>query len=96
MNEALFVVSKIKLWYSKGRPFKEVAILYRRNSQSRIFENVMKQCSLPCKIYGGFAFYKRKEILDVFAHLNLVLRHSNDFAFIRCVKRVKGLSLIHI
>ena len=46
-------------------PYSDIAILYRTNAQSRIFEEVMRKKGIPYRVYGGLSFYQRKEIKDV-------------------------------
>jgi DNA helicase-2/ATP-dependent DNA helicase PcrA len=48
-------------------------VLYRTNSQSRVFEEAMRRASLPYNIIGGFSFYERMEVRDIIAYLKLAL-----------------------
>ncbi len=76
---------------------QEIAILYRTNAQSRIFEEQLRRYNLPYKIYGGMSFYQRKEIKDLMAYLRLVVNPLDNEAFKRVVnypKRGIGQSTI--
>ncbi|MFH1957433.1 MAG: UvrD-helicase domain-containing protein [bacterium] len=58
--------------------FKDIAIFYRTNAQSRIFEETFRKYRIPYKIVGGLGFYERKEIKDALAYLYVILnRHDN-------------------
>jgi DNA helicase-2/ATP-dependent DNA helicase PcrA len=63
---------------------KDIAILYRTNAQSRIFEEYLRRNNIAYKIYGGISFYQRKEVKDVLAYMRLAVNHKDDEA----VKRV--------
>ena len=49
------------------------AVLYRTNSQSRVFEEAMRRAGLPYNIVGGFSFYERLEVRDIIAYLKLAM-----------------------
>ncbi len=66
-------------------PFKDFAILYRTNAQSRAFEESLRKLNLPYRIYGGTSFYQRKEIKDLIAYFRLVANPRDDEAFKRVV-----------
>ncbi len=63
----------------------DIAILYRTNAQSRIFEEHLRKLNLPYKIYGGLSFYQRKEIKDVVAYMRLTINPQDDEAFKRVI-----------
>jgi DNA helicase-2/ATP-dependent DNA helicase PcrA len=65
--------------------YKDFAILYRTNAQSRIFEEALRKRNIPYKIYGGLSFYERKEIKDVLAYAKLVVNPNDDSAFLRVI-----------
>lgn len=65
--------------------FKDFAILYRTNYQSRTFEEQMLKDGIPYRIYGGMSFYQRKEIKDIVAYFRLVVNHNDEEAFRRIV-----------
>lgn len=63
----------------------EIAILYRTNAQSRVFEEYLRRYNLAYKVYGGLSFYQRKEIKDLIAYLRLVANKQDDEAFKRII-----------
>ncbi|HEB62262.1 MAG TPA: ATP-dependent DNA helicase [Bacteroidetes bacterium] len=67
----------------------EIAILYRTNAQSRIFEEYLRRSNIPYRIYGGMSFYQRKEIKDILAYMRLVVNPRDDEAFKRIVNYPK-------
>ena len=72
-EEALWVLSMINQEVSlSGRKYDDFAILFRTNAQSRAFEEVFRNFSLPYKLIGGVGFYDRKEIKDVIAYLRVI------------------------
>lgn len=85
-DEARFVADKIKHWVEtcNGRR-DEVAILYRSNAQSRVFEEVFISQSMPYRVYGGLRFFERAEIKDALAYLRLSKNLTDDPSFERIV-----------
>lgn len=72
-DEGSFVASEIKkISEVDGLSYKDFAILYRTNSQSRIFEEVFRRNNIPYRIIGGLKFYDRKEIKDILAYLRVI------------------------
>ncbi|MCB9018603.1 MAG: UvrD-helicase domain-containing protein [Prevotellaceae bacterium] len=65
--------------------FKDFAILYRTNAQSRVLEEAMRKKGVPYKIYGGLSFYQRKEIKDVLAYFKLTINHADEESFKRVI-----------
>jgi DNA helicase-2/ATP-dependent DNA helicase PcrA len=68
---------------------KDIAILYRTNAQSRVFEEFLRRQNLPYKIYGGLSFYQRKEVKDMIAYLRLAVNPNDNEAFKRVVNYPK-------
>jgi DNA helicase-2/ATP-dependent DNA helicase PcrA len=64
---------------------KDIAILYRTNSQSRIFEEYLRRYNIPYRVYGGQSFYQRKEIKDLIGYLRLIVNPQDEEAFRRVV-----------
>ncbi len=94
IRESFFVVNEIKRLHSLGYPYEEMAVLYRNNALSRLFEEAMIKEGIPYIIYGGISFYERKEIKDALAYIRVVLDPTLDFYFKRIVnvpKRSIGL-----
>lgn len=65
--------------------YKDYAILYRGNHQSRLFEKALMQNRIPYKISGGTSFFARTEIKDIMAYLRLLTNPDDDNAFLRIV-----------
>lgn len=76
-EEAEFVIQEIKK-NSTSVPLNEIAIFYRTNAQSRIFEERLRANQIPYRIYGGFKFYERKEIKDLLSYLQFI-NNPKDF-----------------
>ncbi|HGJ5874434.1 MAG TPA: DNA helicase II [Arsenophonus apicola] len=85
LDEARYVVSRIKQWHEKGGALKQCAILYRSNAQSRVIEEALLQSSMPYRIYGGQRFFERQEIKDALSYLRLVANRNDDASFERVV-----------
>ncbi|MDE6660530.1 MAG: ATP-binding domain-containing protein, partial [Anaeroplasmataceae bacterium] len=88
-SEAMFVVDKIKEFHLSGDSYSDFAILYRKNSISRVFEDLLIKYQIPYKIYGGLSFFSRKEIKDVLAYLRVVVDAEDNFSFLRIVNEPK-------
>lgn len=84
-DEAQFVVDRIKAWVETGGRRDEVAILYRSNAQSRVFEERLIAGAVPYRVYGGHRFFERQEIKDALAYLRLIENDQDDTAFERVV-----------
>ncbi len=63
----------------------EIAILYRTNAQSRIFEEYLRRYNVGYRVYGGLSFYQRKEVKDLIAYLRVVVNPSDEEAFRRVI-----------
>lgn len=84
-EEARFIAQRIEYFKSKGLSYKDMAILYRTNSQSRAFEDCLRLKNIPYIIYGGTSFYSREEIKNCIAYLRLVVNNDDDEAFERII-----------
>jgi len=71
------------------RQYGDYAILYRGNHQSRVFEKVLRQHSVPYRISGGQSWFTRAEVKDVFAYLKLLCNEADDAAFLRVINTPK-------
>lgn len=85
LEEARYVSSIINSLLSKDYKYKNIAILYRNNSQSREFEEEFIRRGIPYKIYGGMQFYQRKEIKDIIAYLSLIKNFKDNLSFLRII-----------
>ena len=91
-DEADFVVNRIREWVSRGGARREVAVLYRSNAQSRVFEEAFLNARMPYRVYGGLRFFERAEIKDALAYLRLVASRADDTSFERVVNTpVRGI-----
>ncbi|ARC85734.1 ATP-dependent DNA helicase PcrA [Clostridium argentinense CDC 2741] len=90
IDEGNFVASEIKrLMKEQSKDFKDFAILYRMNSQSRILEEAFRKQDIPYKIVGGLKFYDRKEIKDIMAYLKLINNPLDDISLRRIINEPK-------
>ncbi len=85
LDEARFVVNRIRDWQREGNLLRNTAILYRSNAQSRVLEEALMQYNLPYRVYGGLRFFERAEIKDALAYLRLLTNRDDDSAFERVV-----------
>ncbi len=69
----------------KVRKYDDFAILYRTNSQSRVIEDELRKLNIPYRIYGGVAFYQRKEIKDAISYFRLTANLQDDEALLRVI-----------
>jgi DNA helicase-2/ATP-dependent DNA helicase PcrA len=84
-DEAHFVLDKIKQFVSAGNVRADVAILYRSNVQSRIFEERFVSEGIPYRVYGGMRFFERAEIKNALGYLRLMDNANDDASFERVV-----------
>ncbi|MDT8426815.1 MAG: DNA helicase II [Methyloprofundus sp.] len=84
-DEAYFVVERIRKWVAEGHSRADVAILYRSNAQSRLFEEKLMATGTPYRVYGGLRFFDRMEIKNALAYLHLTAHKNNDSAFERII-----------
>ena len=69
----------------EGKNYKDFAILYRTNAQSRVFEESFRRKGIPYKIIGGTRFYDRKEIKDMIAYLKTIVNPQDDVSIRRII-----------
>lgn len=93
-QEVNLVINEIKDLLDKGYNKKDIAIFYRVNAQSRVYEEAMLKNNFPYKVVGSFYFYKRKEIKDLISYLKLIANHNDDIALKRIINEPKrGIGL---
>ncbi len=83
-NEARFVAAKIEE-HRRRDPSVRAAVLYRTNSQSRVFEEAMRRTGVQYNIVGGFSFYERAEVRDIVSYLKLALNPHDSIALLRVI-----------
>ncbi|GAA6185005.1 MULTISPECIES: DNA helicase Rep [Alteromonadaceae] len=71
--------------FMKNTQFKDYAILYRGNHQSRLFEKILMSNRIPYKINGGMSFFGRTEVKDLMAYLRLLVNQDDDNALLRVI-----------
>lgn len=84
-DEGSFVSKEVERLVRDGRNYSELAILYRTNAQSRIFEESFMRNSIPYKLVGGLKFYDRKEIKDVLAYLRILNNPFDEVSLRRII-----------
>ena len=84
-EEAAFVAQSVRALHRDAVDYRDVAVFYRTNAQSRVLEDALRRASVPYVIVGGVRFYERREIKDIVAYLRLVTNPLDDVAFRRAV-----------
>ncbi len=85
-TEAEWVIGELLDRHRIGRrPYDDMAILFRMNSQSRVMEEKLRENEIPYKLIGGQSFYERREIKDILAFLALFLNHEDDVSLLRVI-----------
>jgi DNA helicase II / ATP-dependent DNA helicase PcrA len=84
-EEAAFVARAIRGLRDEGTDYRDVALFYRTNAQSRVLEDALRRASIPYLIVGGVRFYERREVKDVVAYLRLLVNRRDDVAFRRAI-----------
>ena len=84
-DEAGFVGTKIEDWHADGVEYRDFAIFYRTNAQSRIFEEALRSAKIPYQIVGGLGFYDRMEIKDLIAYLRVMCNPRDSMSLRRII-----------
>src|ERR1700745_4105770 len=94
-NEALFAADYISKYLRKAVDQGEnarAAVLYRTNSQSRLFEEAMRRYQLKYHVVGGFSFYERAEIKDMISYLKVIHNPDDSISLLRVINTpVRGI-----
>src|SRR5215468_9668836 len=94
-NEALFVADRIARYLKEAVEHGErlrAAVLYRTNSQSRLFEEAMRRYQLKYHVVGGFSFYERAEIKDMISYLKVIVNPDDSVSLLRVINTpVRGI-----
>ena len=89
-SESAFIAGEIKRRVESGEiNYRDVAVLYRMNAQSRVIEEIFMRSQIPYKVVGGLKFYDRKEIKDIMAFLKLIQNSSDNVSFRRVINLPK-------
>lgn len=94
-HEARFIAGEIMNLAGGEYNFKDFAVLYRTNAQSRVIEDIFMKMGLPYRIVGGLRFYERKEIKDITAYLRVISNPMDNISLLRIMnvpKRGIGMS----
>ena len=83
LEEAKFVSEKIIEMVNDGREYRDFAMLYRTNAQSRALEEMLVRKNIPYRLFGGTKFYDRKEIKDIHSYLKVLANPHDDIAIKR-------------
>ena len=85
-DEAQKIERRVRdLHVRRGYPFRDFAVLYRTNAQSRSLEEALRRGGIPYRVVGGVSFYQRKEIKDVLAYLRLAVNPSDTASLRRVI-----------
>ncbi|MGI6360308.1 MAG: ATP-dependent helicase [Acholeplasmatales bacterium] len=84
-DEAYFVTKMIERFIESGYSYNDIAVLYRTNSISRVFEESFLKNDIPYVIYGGISFFQRKEIKDILSYLRLCLNKEDNISLKRII-----------
>jgi DNA helicase-2/ATP-dependent DNA helicase PcrA len=85
-EEGFLVAGHISdLRFRQQLEYKDFAILYRTNAQSRIFEESLRRMNIPYKVYGSLSFYQRKEIKDLLAYFRITVNPRDDESLKRII-----------
>ena len=79
-DEAQFVADEIGRLHREGMNYRDIAVIYRTNSQTRTLEEIFVRSALPYRVIGGTKFYERQEIKDAFGYLVAVANRKDDLA----------------
>lgn len=96
-DEAQYIIRKTKEMVNRVVEYKDIAVLYRTNAQSRVIEEEMLKENMPYRVIGSFYFYSRKEIKDLIAYLRLIHNSKDNVSLLRVIntpKRGIGLKTI--
>jgi len=86
-DESRFVIERVGHLMEQGVARSRMAVLYRSNAQSRVFEERLLQTGIPYRVYGGLRFFERQEIKDALSYLRLCANREDDASFDRIVNQ---------
>ncbi|MBP1940209.1 DNA helicase-2/ATP-dependent DNA helicase PcrA [Jeotgalicoccus pinnipedialis] len=88
-EEGTEIVSQMQKLNQEGFKYRDMAVLYRANSQSRAIEDALVKSSMPYNMVGGMKFYQRAEIKDLMSYMKVVLNPFDDIAMVRIINTPK-------
>jgi DNA helicase-2/ATP-dependent DNA helicase PcrA len=89
-DEAAFVVNELtRLTESEGHRFRDCAVFYRTNAQSRVIEEMLVRAGIPYRVVGGVKFYDRREVKDALAYLRALVNPDDEVSWKRIVNTPK-------
>lgn len=88
-EEAQYVAREIDILGGRDYSYNDVAILYRTNAQSRLFEEALSQRGIPYRVLSGMRYYDRKEVKDAMAYMRLVVNPADDLSLKRIINEPK-------
>ena len=88
-EEAKRIARQMLLLRAEGLPLDEIAIFYRANALSRVYEEALREHEIEYRVVGGVGFYDRLEIKDLLAYLQAIVNPGNALALLRIVNRPK-------
>ncbi|MEB5480827.1 3'-5' exonuclease [Shouchella clausii] len=86
-SQSQFVATKIHGLLKEGVEYKDIAVLYRTNAQSRSVEEIFMEQDIPYTLHSSYGFYDRKEIAEILAYLRLVKDRNDDVSFQRVINK---------
>ena len=90
VEEAKVIASLIRSSVNSGQlKYSDIAVLYRTNNQSRVFENQLSSFNIPYKLFGGMSFYESKSVKDLLAYLTVIVNPDNIQAIRRSINEPK-------
>jgi DNA helicase-2/ATP-dependent DNA helicase PcrA len=84
-DEGRWIASEVEKLHREGHPYRDFAVFYRTNAQSRVLEDMLLRAGVPYRIVGGTRFFDRAEIRDVMAYLKLVVNPADEVAAKRII-----------
>lgn len=88
-DEARYISQEIDRLHNNNLKYKDFAVLYRTNAQSRNFEESLSAREIPYRVLGGLRYYDRKEIKDIVAYMRLVQNKSDNLSLKRIINEPK-------
>ncbi len=84
-DEGRWLAAEVEKLHDKGTAYRDMAVFYRTNAQSRTLEDMFLRAGVPYRIVGGTRFFDRAEIRDVMAYLKLAVNHADDISCTRII-----------